>query len=123
MMKLKIFVNYDLDEESRKNGHAIFRRLLNGPFLINFSIAPFMDDNFSIEKEKVYSFHILDHNMISFVEPKSRNCDVLSRPNIFHYKLSSVPSIGCLEKVKMKTFETLDDIVNMMSRDICGRRK
>ena len=62
-------------------------------------------------------FHIVDISYLNF----EYICEALSRPNFFHYRLSSAVLKGCMEKVKMKTFETPDEIVDMMNRDTCGR--
>ena len=103
--------------------HQTFERFFGKNLDVNLSIAPFLDTSFSLKQEdikkNIVSFRIHDSNEKVAVE----KCDILSRPNVFKYRSSSVSLRGCMEDVKMKTFETLDDLIEMMNQDFCERRK
>ena len=126
-LKLNIFVIFD--DHSGVNDHyrkqiAPFARFFDKKLDNNLSIAPFMDNSFSVKEKsqnKVVSFHIFDDFHRSDVDISK--CHDFSGPNIYHYRLSTMLFLnGFMENVKMKVFETPDDIVEMMNHDICGKR-
>uniref|UniRef100_A0A7M5VFL2 Cnidarian restricted protein n=1 Tax=Clytia hemisphaerica TaxID=252671 RepID=A0A7M5VFL2_9CNID len=63
------------------------------------------------------------HIKIEEWERNDYECNILSEPNVKHYRYASLRSSDCLNAVKMKTFESMDDLIEMMNKDICKRRK
>ena len=107
-LRVKVFFIYlDKIDNYWKYDHATFESLFDKKLDINLSIAPFMDNSFSMEKEienRVVSFLILDFNRcFGIAQTVLHKCDVLLRPNIYHYRWSDVPWLpwllkGCIEK-------------------------
>uniref|UniRef100_A0A7M6DL03 Cnidarian restricted protein n=1 Tax=Clytia hemisphaerica TaxID=252671 RepID=A0A7M6DL03_9CNID len=58
-----------------------------------------------------------------FFIPSDRAREVFSSPNITHYRWASSVPKDCIRNVKTKTFESIDDLMEMMNKDICERRK
>ncbi|XP_066935427.1 uncharacterized protein [Clytia hemisphaerica] len=106
---LYLFTNTSLLFRNYINGKKMFERF--GPDLIITDLEP--------KERDVISFYIQDQN---FKLP-DKVCKALSQPNTNGYRWASLDSLDCRNAVKMKTFESIDDLIAMMNEDFCRRQK
>ena len=82
---------------------------------------PILHYGFPRRRRNQVSFNVVDSSS------ESRSCgnmdrwELLSRPDIHHYRPSSVSLFGCYEKLKMKDYETPDDLLLLMNEELCRR--